>query len=147
MNQNVKKLKEIKKHSEDMMNKYGYVVHNVFPSKDDDEILCSHHTHGIRESFNHADLEIVLPLDPKMVAQIFYSMVELIKQGESFEDKLSSDKVIKNFDVQLVKVHDGTRELIRVIIPDMNGKFPGDKDCANVFSNQLDDLNNLNQYV
>lgn len=134
-----KKFEEFKKQEEELIEKYGFVIHNVFPSSDD-EILWSHHTHGLKENFNHMDLEIVLPINPNVVGGIFHSMVKQIKEGESFEDKLISNRVIQNYDVQLVKVNDGHRELLRIILPDVNGKFPSDEDCADIYKNQLDDI-------
>lgn len=123
----------------ELIEKYGFVIHNVFPSSEN-EILWSHHTHGLKENFNHTDLEIVLPIDPQIVGSVFHGMVDLIKDGESFENKLTSDKVIKNYSVQLVKVSDGQRDLIRVVLPDVNGKFPSDIDCSDIYKNQLDDI-------
>lgn len=134
-----KKFEEFKRQEEELIEKYGFVIHNVFPSSDD-EILWSHHTHGLKENFNHIDLEIVLPINPNIVGGVFHGMVEQIKEGESFENKLISDRVIQGYDVQLVKVNDGHRELLRIILPDVNGKFPADKDCADVYKNQLDDI-------
>ena len=123
----------------ELINKYGFVFHSVFPDSKD-EILWSHHTHGLKENFNHTDLEIVLPVAPNIAGSIFHGMVDLIKNGESFENKLVSDKVIVNYDVQLVKVSDGKRELLRIVLPDEMGRFPGDKDCSDIYINQLDDL-------
>ena len=125
---------------EEMIKKYGFVIHNVFPSEEDEDILYSIHTHGLKENFNHMDLEVVLPMNPNIVAGIFHGMVDSIKDGETFEDKSTSDRVIQNFDVQLVRVNDGARDLLRIVLPDENGKFPCDKDCADIYKNQLDDI-------
>ena len=135
----MKEIISLEQKQKEWMKKYGFVIHNVFPDSQD-EVLWSHHTHGLKENFNHMDLEVVLPIDPQIVGSIFHGMVDLIKGGESFEDKLISDKVIRNYNVQLVKVNDGQRDLIRIILPDVNGKFPSDPDCADVYKNQLDDI-------
>lgn len=132
-------IKDYMQKEKELMDKYGFVIHNVFPDSED-EILWSHHTHGLKENFNHIDLEIVLPMSPNLAGSIFHGMVSSIKEGESFENKLISGKVIKNFDVQLVKVSDEKRELLRIILPDKNGRFPSDADCDEVYKNQLDDL-------
>lgn len=132
-------LNDVMKQQKEMIDKYGFVIHNVFPSSED-EILWSHHTHGLKENFNHTDLEIVLPIDPQLAGSLLHGMVSLIKKGESFENILISDKVIENFDVQLVETMEGDRKVIRVVLPDANGKFPKDKDCAEIYKNQLDNL-------
>lgn len=132
-------LNDVMKQQKEMIEKYGFVIHNVFPSSED-EVLWSHHTHGLKENFNHTDLEIVLPIDPQLAGSLLHGMVEQIKKGESFENILISDKVIENFDVQLVETMEGDRKVIRVVLPDANGKFPKDKDCAEIYKNQLDDL-------
>ena len=133
-------MKEFREKEIELINKYGFIIHNVFPDSED-EMLWSHHTHGVKESFNHMDLEIVLPINPNIANSVLHGMVESIKEGESFEDKTISDRVIRDYNVQLVKVTDGKRDLLRVILPDENGRFPSDDDCAEVYKNQLDDLN------
>ena len=133
-------LEDIKKQHDELMKKNGFVVHYTFPGEDSEETNCDYHTHGIKESFGHMDLQIVLPIDPNIVAPIINSMVSLIKEGERYDDKLISDKVIRGYDVQLVKVNVRDRELLRVIIPDENGKFPSDKDCAEGYRDQLIDV-------
>lgn len=133
---------EIREKERELLAKYGFVIHNVFPSSEE-EILWSHHTHGLKENFNHMDLEIVLPVNPNIAGAVIHGMVELIKEGESFENKLISDKVIRDYDVQLVKTKEGKREVLRIILPDKNGKFPSDEDCEDIYKNQLDDLNLL----
>lgn len=136
----MKQFNDLMKKEEEMMEKYGFVIHNVFPTKDDKDGKFTIHTHGLKKSFNHMDLEVVLPISPKIVAGIFHGMVDSIKEGETFEDKSTSDRVIQNFDVQLVRVNDGKRDLLRIVLPDENGKFPCDKDCADIYKSQLDDI-------
>lgn len=136
----MKQVKDLMKQQEEMIKKYDFVIHNVFPSEGDESVLCSIHTHGLKENFNHMDLEVVLPIDPRIISGVFHGMVDAIKAGYSFEDKLTSDRVIQNYEVQLVKVNDGNRDLIRVVLPDVNGKFPCDKDCVDIYKNQLDDI-------
>lgn len=137
---NDKMFNDFKAREKELMDEYGFVIHNVFPDSNDGS-LWSHHTHGLKENFGHMDLEIVLPINPNIANAVLHGMVECIKEGECYENKLISDKVIRDYEVQLIKVHDENgRELLRVILPDANGKFPSDKDCADVYKNQLDDL-------
>lgn len=134
------KIKEIKAKETKLMKEYGFVIHNIF-SQSKEDVLWDSHTHGLKENFNHIDLQIVLPIEPNLINSIIHSMVTQIKEGETFEDKIISDKVIANYDVQLVKIKDSdNRELLRIVLPDINGKFPCDEDCADIYKNQLDDL-------
>lgn len=144
MNQNIT-LKKLKEKENKLMKKYGFIIHSVFPT-DDEEVLWNHHTHGLKENFNHKDFQIVLPIAPEIVGEVFHGMVYSIKEGENFENISISDKVIENYNVQLVNVKEGDRELIRIILPDVQGRFPRDKDCDDIYKNQLDDLiqNNSN---
>lgn len=120
-----------------MMEEYGFIIHSVFPT-DENDASYSHHTHGLKENFNHMDLEIALPLPQQLAGQIIHSMVDQIKEGASFEDKLTSDKVIMNYDVHLVRVNEDGREVLRVILPDPEGRFPFDEDCRDIYNRQLD---------
>ena len=127
----------VKKHGE-LMKENGYVIHNVYPTNKNE--IFSHHTYGLKENYNHMDLQVALALHPSIINPVLDGVVNQIKNGETFEDKLVSDRVIQGFEVQLVKVKFGNRELLRIIIPDENGKFPADKDCADGYKNQLDDV-------
>lgn len=133
-------LKEAMNHNEKMLEKYGFVIHSVFPTEEDEDIMWDSHTHGLKENFNHIDLQIVLPMNPNIVGAILHGMVNSIKEGYSFENQSVSDRVIENYNVQLVRVNDGDRELLRVVLPDVNGKFPCDEGCEDIYKNQLDDI-------
>ncbi|MBQ8997150.1 MAG: DUF4262 domain-containing protein [Clostridium sp.] len=122
----------------ELMKKNGYIIHNVFPTRENE--IFSHHTHGLKENYNHMDLQIALGVHPAIINPVLDGVANQIKNGVTFEDKLVSDRVIQGFDVQLVKVKFGSRELLRIILPDENGKFPSDKDCADGYKNQLDDI-------
>ena len=79
----MKDMISIEKKHDELIKKYGFVIHNVFPNSPD-EGSVSHHTHGLKENFNHMDLEIALPIHPQIAGSVFHSMVHSIKNGESF---------------------------------------------------------------
>lgn len=133
-------LKELRKETEKIMREHGYIVHSVFPSEKDTSGKVSHHTHGLKENFNHMDLEIALAIHPNLARAVLGGVAEQIKSGEVFEDKLMSDKIIQGYNVQLFKMKSDNRELLRIVLPDENGKFPFEKDCMDGYKNQLDDL-------
>lgn len=139
-----KLFEELKRKEQEIMEQYGYVIHYVFPEEGSDEVLLDCHTHGLKENFNHIDLQIVLPIPTEVIGGIIHQMTESIKEGESFENLVMSERVIRDYPVQLVKIDTGDREVLRIVLPDVNGKFPGDIGCQDVYKNQLDDLNSVN---
>lgn len=117
------------------MEKYGWVVHYVHATAPGEAF--SYHTHGVLESFGHPDLEITLPLEPKMVHPIICDMVEQIKEGRKFEAGNKYDKVLRGFMVKAIVASDEGRPLIRILLPDPKGRFPGDKKCDSTYEKQL----------
>jgi len=58
------------------------------------------------------------------------------KAGEKFKAGDLVEKVIKDLPVMFVTAHEGGRQLLRIIFPDKNGKFPNEKGCDRQFALQ-----------
>ncbi|WP_066297456.1 DUF4262 domain-containing protein [Bacillus sp. FJAT-29937] len=102
--------------------------------------LCNYHTHGLKENYDHLDFQVVLPLNPKTIDPILGMMVNQIKEGRVFESDKKAGQVLRGFDVLFKEFHDGNRKVLRLILPDPNGKFPGDEGCQEPYSRQLEEL-------
>jgi len=110
-----------------MLETHGWVVDVVSDTKDS---KCASgtgrdiHTHGIEESFDHPDLQCVLPVDPKMVHGIFAIIVEMIKKGRKFEaGKCYSDILPNKYKLRFLEAEENDRKVLRVILPDKEGKL------------------------
>lgn len=82
------------------------------------------HTHGLAESFDHLDLQIVLPLSQETAGPILKTIVDRIKDGEHFSDGDILESVIANgYCVKMVNAEENDRPVLRIIFPDAKGNF------------------------
>jgi hypothetical protein len=105
------------------MAKYGWIVHFVPGGDDQTPTGFNAHTHGLQENYQHADFQIVVPLPDKVAHGIFITLADRVKQGEKFQDRQKVDEVIKGFAVKLIDAVECGRPVLRIILPDPNGKL------------------------
>ena len=107
----------------DMITKHGFCVHYVkeektFPYK------VNIHTHGIEDHLGHPDLQIVLPVPPDVAASLFAILYVKIKDGARFSDGqvLNTPEDEIKLPIKFVSAKEGGRDLLRVILPDVEGR-------------------------
>lgn len=126
------------KTQKEIMGEYGWVVHAVYETEEGElDGLCNVHTHGILETFNHPDLQIVLPIAPRANHQILSGVVDLIKNGKTFKDGDKSEEVILNLPVKFKEFQEGDRIVLRILFPDPKGRLPGEDRCTPEYKRQL----------
>lgn len=114
------------------MEKHGWYAHFLYEQGE-------MHTHGISKTFDHPDLEIKLPLDPKVGHSLFHNAVDLIKSGLRFEDGVLCNRIISNFNVKFVAAIENDRPVLRIILPDPQGELDEDK-MEEAYASQYSDL-------
>ena len=112
----------VKQKEEESMAKYGWVTHAV---QDDDDYPygINIHTHGLKKNFDHPDLQICFPIDPRIAHTIISNVVGHIKDGKKYRDCEEADEIIENFKVMFVSV---SEDQLRIILPDPKGKISVD---------------------
>lgn len=125
----------VEKQRKKMMEDYGWVVDFVFPTNQNE--LANIHTHGVKDTFGHTDFQIVLPLQQQLAHRLLIDLVERVKRGEQIVPEKRYNDVIHNFDVYFVKKYEGTRIVLRMILPDDQGKYPGENGCKPIYNEQL----------
>ena len=118
---------------------YGFFIHGT-PANDGE--YMNFHTHGVPESFNHQDIQIVMPFDPGITAQVIHNIVDLIKNGNRFVNGSTSQDVLSEYRgkkqvVRFIDAVESGRQVLRVLIPDKNGFFPEDVECDPRFKKQI----------
>lgn len=82
------------------------------------------HTHGLRESFDHYDIQIVAQLPPDLFNQLLSNAVDRIKDGIVFVPGIEYDGLIGGgYKVCFVVATEGNREVLRMILPGKDGKL------------------------
>lgn len=131
-------LKKMEVWQEEQLKKYGFYIHFVF----DEERTPNYtniHTHGIMENFNHPDLQICLPITDMWAKFILHTIVDKIKSGEYFKTDVEyPDILADNYKVKFIKAIECRREILRVILPDVNHQFdsPGYIDQFEMLNNE-----------
>lgn len=78
------------------MEKDGWFVHYVSESKSEVPPLgLNCHTHGIDDTFDHPNFQVVFPIEPKGCRAIFSILVELLRKGKRFAPGDESDEVLQ----------------------------------------------------
>lgn len=107
------------------MRKYGWYAHTLIADPQTATGL-NYHTHGFLESLGHLDLQLVFPAitdrDRHAIAAAIYDQ---IKKGRAFQDGDTTEiaSVQGKFRVRFIKVREGKREVLRVILPTSSGEL------------------------
>jgi hypothetical protein len=124
----------LQKKNDEMLEKYGWVVHFVYPDKNNR--LANIHTHGFEDSWEHLDIQIVLPIEQRTAHNILTNLADRVKKGEKFEIGKLYDDVIENFKIYFVLKEEKNRTVLRLILPDASGKYPNDENCGEFYNEQ-----------
>lgn len=117
--------KTLTKHEEKLMERFGWFAHVVVA---DPNIATgyNYHTHGMNVTLGHLDLQIVLPLSEKKCHSIAATIYDQVHSGMKFDDG-DETKIPRsngsNYPVRFIKVREGDREVLRVILPSAEGKL------------------------
>lgn len=123
---------------QEMMDRHGWIVDSIFDNKLG--IICDTHTHGLTDSFSHPDLQCVLPMDPKVIHALFCAIVNKIKNGQVFRAGKCYSGIVKNYKVRFVEAIESDRRVLRMILPDQNGKLHRELMEDAIFKSQYDGI-------
>lgn len=95
------------------------------------------HTHNLKEAYNHKDLQICMNIQPEILNGLFTRIVDEIKKGKKFESGVEYDNIFSGgFKAKFIDAFENGRQVLRLLIPDPNGKYEGK------YAEQLTKLNN-----
>ncbi|SHJ57647.1 hypothetical protein SAMN02745136_00433 [Anaerocolumna jejuensis DSM 15929] len=100
--------------------------------------LLSGHTHGL-DKWGSLEIEINLHLRPEILGQYLNLIAEKIVKGLMVED---GERVMGIFDCPIyffkTKSVQSEDEVLRVIVPDEEMRFPWDNDCSESYREQIE---------
>lgn len=109
---------------QDCMEKYGFWVHLV--QDDESPTGINIHTHGL-ETYDHPDFQLIVPLPQQFAHSIVSDLANRVKNGERFSAEQNVDKVIKQWPVKLIDAEESGRKVLRIVLPDPDGKLERDE--------------------
>lgn len=86
--------------------------------------------------YGHKEFQMVLEIDHKMVMYILNSLGVRVQAGEKFQNGDSVAEILQGYDIRLQEFFDGEETVLRVLLPDPNGRFPDDSECDCIYSMQ-----------
>ena len=105
------------------MDKFGWYAHLVqVDPHSPTGYNC--HTHGVVESWEHPDFQIVLPLSPENAHGVLCVLIDRIKHGEQFESGQIVDRIVDGYSVLFSEAKECDRTVLRVIFPSKDGILP-----------------------
>lgn len=120
-----------------MLKKLGWYMDAIFADEYND-IHANYHTHGVQENFNHLDFQIVLNMDPEVANNIFFTLIDNVKNGITYEVDKQYSNVIDGFNIIFKQYKEIDRVVLRVLLPDEDGILPTDDKCDEVYKAQLE---------
>lgn len=111
---------------ERLMRAYGWYAHMTVA---DPSIATgfNYHTHGFNESLGHLDLQIVLPIRGDKCHGIAKTIYDQIKASAGKfidgDETLIPHQDGSEFPVRFIKVREGDRDVLRVILPNPRGEL------------------------
>jgi len=129
-------IKETAREMQEKMDKYGWRVDALIDPNCETGTGVDIHTHGLEENFGHKDLQCALPvkclvdegdetLFSNIICDIFRKIMAKIKEGQEFKAGKCYGGILGN-DTKirfLASSDKNGRDMLRVIIPDENGKL------------------------
>lgn len=114
------------------LDKHGWYTHFIF-GDDDSPFHMNIHTHGLKEKFNHLDLQICFPVLSDQAHSILITAIEdHIKKGEKYEAGQKYNGLIVNSqndidaEILFLEAEECGRPVLRMIFPDQDWSFSGE---------------------
>lgn len=98
-------------------------------------VLANIHTHGLAENLNHSDLQIALNLEKESVEMLLNILTDNIAEGYKYREGRST-QVIEGMEVEFKLFDEDNRKVLRLILPDDEGRFPSDEECQEPYNKQ-----------
>jgi len=131
--QRARRIKDIEAKQRHLKLVHGWIGHYV-PERDEDKPGRNFHTHGFDETWGHPDFQITMPLEPTVAHALFWILARRVKKGEKFETGIPYEGILgSGFITKFVEAKEDDRIVLRMLIPDKDGRLPGDDGCASAF--------------
>lgn len=92
------------------------------------QYACNCHTHGM-EKYGHSNFQLVLSLPDEEIGRILNTLGLRVQSGERFKDGDLVEGIYLDCPIRLQEFQEDNRNVLRVIVPDKQNRFPEDPDC------------------
>ncbi|MFC0903907.1 hypothetical protein ACFHWD_04275 [Clostridium sp. MT-14] len=139
----------VAKKRKEYISKYGYLIDCVM--SDSDEIfMLDCHTHGLVDSREHLELQVLMPdcggvrETQKVGMEIIHRCVDKIDTGEKFkENTIYTDILDDDYYLKFLKFNIRKESILRLLLPDENNMLPDEEKCNPLYKYQLNKYGKL----
>jgi hypothetical protein len=78
-------------------------------------------------------------MEPEVANDIFFTLIDDISRGKSFEEGTEYSDILKGFKVTFKQYKEMGRDVLRVLLPDEDGVLPTKENCDEYYKTQLED--------
>lgn len=95
------------------------------------------------DKYGHMDFQIVLALSPEEVCRILNTLGQRVQAGERFRAGDYVSGIYLDCDIRLDEYEETGRQVLRIVIPDRNNRYPEHPACMPPYPLQLLKTDNL----
>lgn len=107
----------------ELLKETGFFCHGVMGDEENSPSGYNFHTHGLPETYDHPNIQIVYPIPPDVFQSVINSAVGAIKdRGVKFELNVAYDHILEGMNVQFAWAVEEGRDVLRMILPDQDGE-------------------------
>ena len=107
-----------------------YIINAIGPGG-----IINTHTQGMK-AYGHLDFQVVLNLPPEHIGYLLNTLGHRVQHGEHFVPGQLVSGLYEDCPIRLEKFRETGRDVLRVIIPDKNNRFPEDNLCDERYKSQ-----------
>ena len=126
---------ELQAWQDENLEKFGFYVHYVSGDMTT-PTGTNYHTHGLAERFEHPDIQIIIPLDPRTAHTILHGIVDSIRDGKRYRPQVLYRKIVQKFPVKFINAVEGERQVLRMILPEPSGAVSEKKMTNELYKKQ-----------
>ena len=97
--------------------------------------FCNAYTYGMFK-YGHPEFQLVLHMEHKMILYTLNMLGLRVQAGKVFKDGDIIEDLFEGYNALLKEFEYNGQKMLRVIIPDVNHKFPNDEGCQLEYSYQ-----------
>lgn len=106
------------------------------------QYLCDCHTHGVTK-YGDYELQVVVKLPREIIGYLLNTVGAMIRAGAKLQDGDYIENLINDYSVLILKNADiDGKGILRIVLPDAQGRFPKDTGCDLPYS-----LQGLSTYI
>ena len=118
------------------MAKVRWYIHSVFQTPDLPEYIQNNHTHGMQEEYEHYDFQMLINLGANEISRLLNTISFRVQEGEIFKNGQMVSGLYEDCNIRLDLFRETGRDVLRLIIPDKDNRFPEDPLCKKPYKYQ-----------